>query len=147
MMKMSKTEKKAERERRVIAAYRFDGILNSTDGWVRLSAANRASMGFAPNHGAFKPAEKLAAIVCRQMRNGNWAVSANGVSYMEEAQKSGRIKAGYVVLIGAGEDKVVNVISVDDLRKRLGVPTHLGHYGPYWWTDDQFNYAAERNPF
>jgi hypothetical protein len=94
---------------------------------------------------------KIGVLVSAKSKT-DFLISENGLRYLAEAEREGRIAVGVVVLI-ANWRAAANADHAEAILDKLrDVPTHGGFFGPFWPVDREFvpvraNVASDEEAF
>lgn len=121
------------------------------DRFVERFQGNESTGPFTPNVIAYDREQSLAAVLIKQSRGGDFALSKAALDYIVEAEKTGRIKAAYVVLQDAtGSRTLAQTQAAEISDRRPKMRQQDGKFGAYWWLNSEFKDAtlvAETAPF
>ena len=101
--------------------------------WHRFSQQRTQNLGVAPNELWSHAEAKLGALVVRESKYPEFAVSKTGLEYLQTVVRDGKITDGFVVL-ARWNDEILAMKSVAEVAAALvKVPPRTGRLGPYWW--------------
>jgi hypothetical protein len=111
---------------------------------------NESTGPFTPNVVGYSRDQNIAAVLIKQSRGGDFALSEAALTYVVEAENAGRIAAGYIILQDASGRMLAHRKVADIFGKRSEMRRQEGKFGPYWWINNEFQDAmliAEKAPF
>lgn len=87
--------------------------------------------------------DKVGAVVAvRGQRGNDFALNADGLAYVVQAETEGRVKEGYVVLAkqnGGTTPEFIGAARASEVHERLLNVTPInGKWGPYHWITETF---------
>ncbi len=112
---------------------------------------NESTGTFTPNVIGYDREQNVAAILIKQSRGGDFALSEAALAYIVGAEKAGRISAGYIILLDASGARILAQGKAASFSTKSAKMRRLeGKFGPYWWINNNFQDAmlvAEEAPF
>jgi hypothetical protein len=85
------------------------------------------------------PSKLGALVVFQSMRGSDFAIGRNGLDYLANAKKEGRIEDGFVVLVNGSDTNLefVNAATVEEVETILqDRPAYRGKWGSFSWVSD-----------
>ena len=107
----------------------------------------RSSSKYYPNR-LYGDGKQTGAIAVTRGRGNDFALNAEGLDYVVQAETEGRVKEGYVVLASrnGSTPQFIAAARAKEVQERLrNVTPREGNFGPYHWITVNFQPAASRD--